>query len=312
MTSLENNPTQIIQNNHWRSLLVFVLLFIVSNVLSQLIGAFAAVLVAEVPFSQLEQVFAPPYTEKSKYVLYVAQGLSHLLGFTIFSLVFIKKVDGQGLSIHFNKKRFNLNAALLVVGITFSFMLFNSIVIEWNMNINFPEFLSGFEQWARSTEDQLLALTTMLSSYANIGEMFVALIVIGVFPAIGEELVFRGLLQNKLYAIAKNPHIAIWVAAIIFGAFHLQFYGVVPRIFLGALFGYLYFYSGNIWYPIIAHFVNNGLAVIIMYIGPLVDDNWDPNTVDTEMPIYMSLIAIVVCVLLGRKFFTNMKATENV
>lgn len=312
MTSFENNPTQINQKNPWTSLLTFVLLFIAANVLSQLIGTVAAILTADVPIGEIGTVFTPPFNENSKYVLYVAQGLSHLLGFTIFSLIYIAKVDNQKLAIHFNSKKFNLSAALLVVGITFTFMMFNSILIEWNMNIKFPEFMSGFEQWARNMEDQLIEFTTLLSTYSNIGEMFIALVVIGVLPAIGEELVFRGLLQNKIYAIAKNPHVAIWLAAIIFGVFHLQFYGVVPRILLGALFGYLYYYSGNIWYPIIAHFVNNGLAVIIMYIGQRIDDNWDPSTVDAQMPLYVSITALIGCLLLLWKFLNqvSMKADE--
>ena len=136
------------------------------------------------------------------------------------------------------------------------------------MNIEFPEFMKGFGEWARGMEDRMIELTKLLSSYDSFGEMLIALVIIGIFPAVGEELVFRGLLQNKLQTATRNAHLAIWISAIIFGAFHMQFFGVVPRILLGALFGYIYLYSGNIWYPILAHFVNNGLAVIIMYLGP--------------------------------------------
>jgi membrane protease YdiL (CAAX protease family) len=142
--------------------------------------------------------------------------------------------------------------------------------------------------------------------------MLIALLIIGVLPAIGEELVFRGLLQNKLESATKNAHLAIWISAIIFGAFHMQFYGVVPRIMLGALFGYIYVFSRNIWYPIIAHFVNNGLAVILMYVGPRFIDDFDAQEVDSSVPVYISLSALFACLIFFRYFKQQMnKAAQE-
>jgi len=150
-------------------------------------------------------------------------------------------------------------------------------------------------------------LTKLLSSYDSFGEMLLALVIIGVFPAIGEELVFRGLLQHKLQTATKNAHLAIWISAFIFGAFHMQFFGVVPRILLGALFGYIYLYSGNIWYPILAHFVNNGLAVIVMYLGPKYIDDFDATEVDTAVPVYISIIGLFSCLIFFRYFMNLIK-----
>ena len=305
MTSFENKPQQFDQFNPWSSLLIFVLLFIVATVVSQLIAGVVGILVANVPLDQITTLLAPPYGPESKKLLFIIQGISHFLGFTLFGLIYASKLDRQSLKSIFEPKRFTLKDGSIAVLLTFFFMLFNSIIIEWNMNIEFPEFLSEFEAWARKTEDDLMALTNLLSSYDNLAELMVALLVIGVLPAIGEELIFRGLLQNKIASIAKNPHVAIWVAAIIFGAFHLQFYGVVPRILLGAVFGYLYYYSGSLLYAILAHFVNNGLAVIIMYIGPRVDENWDPQAMDEQMPLYVSLGALVLFLILAKKFIDN-------
>lgn len=179
------------------------------------------------------------------------------------------------------------------------------------MNIEFPEFMKGFEVWARNMEDRLMELTKAMSSYTNLGEMLVAMLVIGILPAIGEELIFRGLLQNKLLGGIKNHHIAIWVTAIIFGAFHMQFFGVVPRIFLGALFGYIYYYSGNIWYPIVAHFINNGLAVLTMYLGPRMVDDWNAEEIDSSVPPLISLISLVICIFLFYQFIKQIKAKEG-
>ncbi|WMN08006.1 CPBP family intramembrane glutamic endopeptidase [Marivirga arenosa] len=312
MNSLKHNNPQIIYKNPWTSIFYLVLLFLAWNLISQLIGSGLAVLVSGVNIFESQEILQPPFGPESKLFMYVAQGVSHFLGFTLFGLFFIKKMDKQEFKDYFHSKKLSLNSALIIVLMTFSFMMFNSIIIEWNMNIEFPEFMKAFEEWARATEDQLMELTELLSNYDSFGEMLIALLIIGVLPAIGEELVFRGLLQNKLESATKNAHLAIWISAIIFGAFHMQFYGVVPRIMLGALFGYIYVFSRNIWYPIIAHFVNNGLAVILMYVGPRFIDDFDAQEVDSSVPVYISLSALFACLIFFRYFKQQMnKAAQE-
>jgi membrane protease YdiL (CAAX protease family) len=46
----------------------------------------------------------------------------------------------------------------------------------------------------------------------------------------------------------------------------MQFYGFIPRMLLGAVFGYLVIYSGSIWAAVLAHFVNNSLAVLSVHV----------------------------------------------
>jgi membrane protease YdiL (CAAX protease family) len=95
----------------------------------------------------------------------------------------------------------------------------------------------------------------------------ICLLVVALIPAIGEEFLFRGALMRILGAWIKKPHLVVWITAFIFSAFHFQFYGFFPRLLLGAFLGYVYLYSGNIWVPITAHFLNNGLAVVMEYLS---------------------------------------------
>ncbi len=104
------------------------------------------------------------------------------------------------------------------------------------------------------------------TAFDSSGDFLLGVVVIALLPAIGEELVFRGMLQPELFRATGNHHAAIWISAIIFSAFHLQFFGFVPRMLLGALFGYLYVWSGNLLIPMLAHFVNNGFSVLMMYL----------------------------------------------
>ena len=84
-------------------------------------------------------------------------------------------------------------------------------------------------------------------------------------PAICEEFIFRGAVQRVIFRLKSNPHVAIWLSAFIFSAIHFQFYGFLPRLLLGAAFGYIYFWTGSIWYAVFAHFLNNAYAVVVAF-----------------------------------------------
>jgi membrane protease YdiL (CAAX protease family) len=208
----------------------------------------------------------PVNNESVKVPMFIAQAFSTIIGFIVMPYLYgimvlnIRNHEIIGKSIP------TPIMSLLVMIIVISFMGVNSIFIEWNATVELPEILSGFEQWARNFEDRAQEITQFLTQFDSNSQFILAFFVIAVLPAIGEEFVFRGLLQNHLNVITKNLHVAVWLAAILFSFFHMQFYGFVPRIILGALFGYLYAWSGNLAYPIIAHFVNNGFTLLMMYL----------------------------------------------
>ena len=124
-------------------------------------------------------------------------------------------------------------------------------------------------------------------------DLFINLIMIGLIPAIGEELVFRGVVQKIFSQWSKNVHIGIWSAAFLFSAMHMQFYGFLPRMMLGGLLGYLYVWSGSLWLPIIGHFVNNAGAVLMSYFFQRGDLKLDPDKIGAEND-FGSLIASLV------------------
>ncbi|MES2446905.1 MAG: CPBP family intramembrane glutamic endopeptidase [Bacteroidota bacterium] len=156
-----------------------------------------------------------------------------------------------------------------LLGIVFLLMLFSVPLMSWineqNMNMRLPSFLSDLEKWMRKMEDDGLVTTKAILAGTSINALVINLLVIAVTPAICEELVFRGGLQRTLGRWFKNPHVAIWTSAIIFSTIHFQFFGFFPRMFLGAAFGYIYFWTGSLWYPMFAHFINNGYAVVIAW-----------------------------------------------
>lgn len=138
---------------------------------------------------------------------------------------------------------------------------FVNYLAEWNAGWNLPTFLGD---WMEGKESQAGEITKLFLDMPNVGLLVLNLIMIALLPAVGEELIFRGIMQRGLQK-RVNPHVAIWLAAILFSAVHMQFLGFVPRMLMGVAMGYLFFWSGNLWYPIIAHFTNNAMAVGMAY-----------------------------------------------
>ena len=137
-----------------------------------------------------------------------------------------------------------------------------NLLADLNSRVDLPESLDFIEEKMRSMEEAAAALTAQFLQADNFGTLLVNIGLLALLPALAEELSFRGTLQQ----ILGNRHVAIWVTAFIFSAVHMQFYGFVPRMLLGAMFGYLFAWTGSLWVPIVMHFTNNGLAVIVYYI----------------------------------------------
>jgi len=199
----------------------------------------------------------------------------------------------------------------LTAMVVFFFMMPNSALIEWNANVVLPDFLKNLETWARQREDYAEELTTFLTTFASTGEFLLAFIVVAVLPAIGEELVFRGMLQPQLQSATRNAHVAIWISAFLFSSLHMQFFGFVPRLVLGALFGYLYSWSGNLIVPIVAHFINNGFSLLMLYLHQLGKIDVDiESTKAVPWPAVLSgtILTLVLLAYLKMRFERNRTA----
>ncbi|WP_461129602.1 lysostaphin resistance A-like protein [Spirosoma aerophilum] len=208
----------------------------------------------------------PSASAGSWYELMLLQAVNHLGTFFLPALFYWYFIE------HRTWSEFSVQPVTAVAGISLvtliviTFMPFDGLIIEWNQNLHLPETMAPIEQWIRAKEKGLEGITKYLTTFNSTGQLLVALLVIAIIPAIGEETLFRGVLQRNFTIWTRNPHIGIWLAAAIFSAIHVQFLGFFPRMLLGALFGYLYLWSGNLWVPILAHFVNNGFTVFMVYL----------------------------------------------
>ncbi|WP_321438783.1 CPBP family intramembrane glutamic endopeptidase [uncultured Bacteroides sp.] len=133
----------------------------------------------------------------------------------------------------------------------------------WNQGLHLPESMKSIEQWMIDSEKTAEVITNRLLNTDNWGSFTMNILIIAVMAGIGEEFMFRGVLQKILINWMRNTHLGILFAAIIFSAIHFQFFGFIPRMILGIVLGYLYVWSKSIWVPIIAHATNNALTVIL-------------------------------------------------
>ena len=147
-----------------------------------------------------------------------------------------------------------------------------------NGHLNLPDALQGLETAIRDMEDQAAMLTEAMLAVDSWHLWALNMLVLAVLPAIGEELLFRGALLHVLVRWIKRRHVAVWVCAAVFSFIHFQFYGFLPRLLMGALLGYLVIWSGSLLPAMIAHFINNGLAVTFAFaaekgwVAPAVED----------------------------------------
>ncbi len=186
--------------------------------------------------------------------------------------------------------------------------MFNRLV-EWNESINLPEAFASIEAWMRQQEEAAATVTEQLMQIHSLPHFLAVVLGIGVLTGMGEEMVFRGILQQVVQGESRRAHVAVWACAFLFSAIHLQFYGFFPRLLLGAFFGYLLVWSGNLWLPIFGHLFNNSMVACIAYFT----GNDSHNTLEalgttqssTAWLAWVSLVATVLLLyLFYKKVFT--------
>jgi membrane protease YdiL (CAAX protease family) len=190
---------------------------------------------------------------------------------------------------------------LIVLVLMFISLPFVNSIVSLNESMKLPSWLSPLEEWMKSSEAQAEKLTGSFLKGTSFPHFLFNLFMIGILPALGEEFMFRGLLQRLIRDWTRSSHAAVWIAAFLFAAMHLQFYGIIPRMLLGAAFGYLFLWTGSIWVPVFAHFVNNSGAVVISYLsnlGVISEKYQEFGSTDNIMLIILSFLLSMTCMLI--------------
>ncbi len=171
-------------------------------------------------------------------------------------------------SDYLRMKRF---PSVTAVGLIIMVFLIAQFLVNYlaalNSELKFPAFLSGLEERMRVAEQQTAELTRRLLSGTGWKDLAVSLIVVALLPAISEEFFFRGILQRHIIEGVKNYHVGVWLTAFIFAFVHFQFFTFLPRLVLGVLLGYIFYWQRSIWASSLAHFTNNAIGVVMYFIA---------------------------------------------
>jgi membrane protease YdiL (CAAX protease family) len=230
------------------------------------------------------------------------------VGLFLLPPIFLALTERRKISQFYDWKK----PVLPMLGIIFLLMMFSLPITELsgliNQKMTLPDALKPVEEWMRAKEDEAEKMVLKLLTMRTTTDFLVNMFMIAVLPAVAEELMFRGGVQRSFLKMFGNPHAAIWITAIIFSAIHVQFFGFIPRLLLGALFGYIYLWTKSLWYPMFAHFLNNGYAVCMaLYFQkhnlPL--ENVEETPAFNWMGYVLGLIVTVFLLIYLRKQYTE-------
>lgn len=186
-----------------------------------------------------------------------------------------------------------------------------NLLATFNDALVFPESLRPLGEWMRIQEDQAAKLTDAFLSMPNPSDFVISLILMALIPALGEEFLFRSTMQPLFTKWTNKPVLAIWISAFVFSFIHFQFFGFLPRFFMGAFLGYLFYWSGSVWYSVAAHFANNGLAVCVYYMKQHDLINFSTDDLGSG-PNATFQVLISLCIIpVGLLLFKNISVKTN-
>lgn len=282
----------------WTNLVLVFLLVVLGAFLGQLAASILC-------FSDTRDVEAAVHTTLlQKRSLLILQAMTASSAFIIAPLFYLYIFERQGIRKLFQWRQPYTVPMLITLGLVPAFMVANTWFIQWNMAIKLPDWLEVFEIRIQEKEAALRSITILFTSFHSLAELGMGFLVISLIPAIGEELLFRGLVQNICHKLTNNIHVAIGISAFLFSAMHLQFYSFVPRFLLGALFGYIYWWTKDLFFPMVAHLFNNTAILLALFLhqqGMIAQDISTPQALPGSILLFFAALVIFLARLLQRQ-----------
>lgn len=263
----------------------------VGLILAAMASAILVVSLLHVPVTEMEFEMLKP---ENASVIRLIQGVGAFVALGIPALLYGRILNQDplqelGFSRIINAKQIGTMVLIVLVALAVSGSLAQ-------LNEQIP-ISKHWQKIFRKAEDEYTQQVLVIANMRSFGEYLYTLVILAFVPAMVEEMFFRGCMQQLLVRWTKRAWIGILITSIIFSAFHLSYYGFLPRLFLGGMLGYLFYFSKNIWLNILAHFVNNALAVTQMYVlsktGKL-----DADSMNETYPYYFGAIGLIAVIAL--------------
>ncbi|MCB0714595.1 MAG: CPBP family intramembrane glutamic endopeptidase [Chitinophagaceae bacterium] len=254
------------------------------------------------PFSSMADGMSNPANANAVKMIQV---VTTIVGFLLPAIVTAYLLNRRPMHLLGYKKSINRNEIVLVAVIMLTALFFSSALAYFNDHIQIAASLKEqFDKMEADYNNQAAAILTM----KNFGDYLIALFVMAFLPALCEETLFRGGLQNFLARSTKKPWAAIIVVSILFSLAHLSYYGFLSRLFLGIILGAIFYYSGKLWLSIIGHFINNAIAITMVYISMTQGKSIDTTLSDTSGETWAGVFVLPILILV---FYYFIKITKK-
>lgn len=299
MYNFEHNPPEQDERSIVTLFFLYVVFVFAGAFVGGMVGSSLFLIVFDQGIENATPILENIYNYPQYRVIYtLMQGVVSIFMFIIGPWLFIKLIAKKNLSsLHRKTSKFSILGIGLVLITILASMPFMSYLYSINRELNFGD-------WAREMSESLEKASNYITDFKSIPQLLVGILVMAIVPAIGEELTFRGILQNLIFKGSKNIDLSVWLAAIIFSAIHMQFDGFFVRLLLAVSFGYIYYWTGSLWYPIIGHFLNNTLTLVTIYLANNGVIQGDPETFGS-MGLIIGLISLASTVGLHYLIFKN-------
>lgn len=223
--------------------------------------------------------------------LQLIQVLNQVIGFLLPAVLYVMLVKEKP----FNYLGFKKIPTWSLLGVVamFTVIPFLSMVTDRNDSIVFPESMRAWEEQLRGIQEKSEEIIKM---FIGQGSLFSSLLIIAALAAVSEELLFRSVIQKSLIRLFANTHVAIIVTAVIFSAFHFDFFGFFPRFILGLMLGYMFWMSGSIFPSMLMHFANNATIVILYYLNTRGFIDIDVEHFGSTSNVILILLSLIVTI----------------
>ena len=214
--------------------------------------------------------------------------------FIVPAVIILAKLNPGYQAPIMNIKTLRINDVILLIVLALCTFPVTGLAGQLNSGMLLPDWLSGVGEWIRDKEDYADHLLELIMTPGTLAGMLLNLFIIAALPAISEELIFRGVFQKIFQNIFRSGHLSVWLTSFLFSAIHLQFYGFLPRFILGLVFGYLFLWRRNLWYPVIAHFINNAVPTAGAYIK-----GWEAVNSPSSASLGKQITVVMFSLLVG-------------
>lgn len=298
-----SNQGKVIQShNNFMLLIAFCAITLGCALIGGILAAGLATLVYDVPLQDLNLDRVNSLNMNKVKALRFMQFLSAIITFLLPAYLFIKVIKKESVRLYLNLIKFPKISLLLLIPIIV--LLANPFIYkstEWTRLLGLSEIM----------KESSIAQTQVIKAFLSlegIGNFLFNFVVMAIMAGFCEEILFRGVIQKGLQRFFKNYHIAIWITALIFSLIHMEFEGCIARMVLGAIFGYLYVFTGNLWIPIITHAFYNGFTITVakLYDAGMVDMN--VNEADSVEVGYGWFTVCSVCLIIVLIYFKKLSS----